>query len=577
MTKFICGTLFMLVLFYSINIEGSAEADAATILAFPGAEGAGAYTVGGRGGSVYRVTNLNSSGPGSLADAVSQPNRIVVFTVSGIIDLSGGRPGKRGNISVTQPHITIAGQTAPGDGICLKNGALQIQASEVIVRHLRSRRGYVSEGDTGDAITVKVDPADHIILDHLSASWATDENFTVTGRINHVTAQYCLIAEALDYDNPNQTPTRHAYGSLFGTHANDGRVSFHHLLYAHHRRRCPQASRSKEVPTIRPVLDFRNCVVYDCSDATSHTGNGGMYLNWINNYYKAGPSTPDRLRDVMFTFNKSDETRMFASGNYIHGSPAGTQDNWRAARFEKKLTSDAPLRVDREFPAAPVAAQGALDAYETVLADAGAALPARDSVDWRIVHDVRNGTGKVIEKETDLPIEQRWPTYYSLPAPADTDADGIPDFWEDQFGMDKSNAKDSMKLGYGGYAFIEHYINNTDPTGGTTPLVHIAASVSRARTGASEAGVLGVTRSGSSTEAVTVSYTIGGSASGSTDYAPLSGSVTIPAGQKSATIRIEPLKSAAVAGDKTVTVTLQGGMKDYHVGCPSAAQVVIQK
>jgi len=206
---------------------------AESVPAFPGAEGGGEFTTGGRGGSVYRVTNLNAEGPGSLADAVSQPNRIVVFEVSGIIDLTRGKDGKEkgGKLAISQPNITVAGQTAPGEGICLKGGALEISASNVIVRYLRSRRGFVRDTDSGDAIEVKpmakgvlpeasgqtaeafekrkakkaergkfmheFESLTDILIDHCSASWATDENLTVT-HSNRTTVSYSIAAEGLD-------------------------------------------------------------------------------------------------------------------------------------------------------------------------------------------------------------------------------------------------------------------------------------------------------------------------------------------------------------------------------------------
>ena len=182
-------------------------AETPAIPAFPGAEGAGAYATGGRAGTVFRVTNLNPKGPGSLADAVSQPNRIIVFTVSGTIDLAAGAK-RRGSIEIDQPNITIAGQTAPGDGICIKGGALHIAAGNVIVRYLRVRRGFNVIGDQNDSINIKGDFQD-VIIDHMSAAWATDENMTLTNA-NRVTAQYSIAAEGLDYFNPNESPNRHS-------------------------------------------------------------------------------------------------------------------------------------------------------------------------------------------------------------------------------------------------------------------------------------------------------------------------------------------------------------------------------
>jgi len=575
--------------------------------AFPGAEGAGAYAVGGRGGTVYRVTNLNAAGPGSLADAVSQPHRIIVFAVCGSIDLRRQNKEKGGRLVLDQPHITIAGQTAPGEGICVIHGGIHIQASDVIVRYLRIRRGYVCEGDAGDCVDAKprmkaatelrpdespqrrakldekkqkrgkfvkapAESLENIILDHVSTSWATDENMTIT-HPNLTTAQYCIIAEGLDYANPKQTPPRHSEGSLWGVAAADGRSTFHHNLYAHNRLRNPRTTGGD-----RPfaVLEFRNNVVYNAAEYFSHTGGGPVFLNWLDNYYKSGPSTPASLRGEMFQFVHSRESRMYARGNIVDGVPAATADNWQAVRYGKGLTpeDEKVLRVNQPFPAPPMPRQSAAAAYAAVLAEAGATLPSRDSVDLRIINDVLHGTGRIIEKETDLPLDDRWPNYHSFPAPADSDGDGLPDYWEDQFGTNKRDPHDAMTIAAGGYARIEHYLNNTDPTGGATPIVHIAGIVSRARRLTGQAGILRVTRSGDLAQSLTVSVTIGGTATPGRDYTPLPLTATIPAGIRSTEIAIIPSKIAQI--EKTVIVNIETGKPSYHIGCPCAALVVIQ-
>ncbi|MFZ5830650.1 MAG: hypothetical protein ACOY3P_11210 [Planctomycetota bacterium] len=591
--------------------------------AFPGAEGAGKYAVGGRHGAIYRVTNLNASGPGSLADAVSQPNRIVVFAVSGIIDLWDAKKGKSRTIQMDQPNITIAGQTAPGEGICLRGGALNVRSSDVIIRHLRSRRGFIVEGDTGDALTAKPiaiasqtepvneseedfarrkekklergkdifehEKTENIIFDHLSTSWATDENLSVTGP-NYTTVQYCIAAEGLDYSNPKQTPPNHSEGSLWGVSDADGRATLHHTLYAHNRLRNPRAV-SGDLPAA--VLDFRNNVVYNASELFSHTGHGAIRANWVGNYYKGGPSTPAELQGEMFRFEHNPESRLYASGNFLFGSAEATNDNWRAVRLGKKLPPGAErlMRVDQPFDAVPLPTQSAADAFETVLDEAGATLPSRDAVDLRIIRDVRRGTGRVIERETDLPPDDRWPHYHSLPSPADADTDGIPDHWEEQFGLDPQDPSDGMKIAAGGYANIEHYFNSTDPHGGATPVVFVAARVSRASPGGNQAGVWRVTRTGSTTAPLVVSYRINGTATPDQDYASLPGTVTIPAGTASVEIVLKPTKTTAVAssatartasevgsrraGDKTVVLSLNRSDEAYHVGCPARALVVI--
>ncbi|MCX7825516.1 MAG: hypothetical protein N2689_08145 [Verrucomicrobiae bacterium] len=583
--------------------------------AFPGAEGAGAFTTGGRGGSVYRVTNLNADGPGSLADAVSQPHRIVVFTVSGVIDLTkskDGRPKKGGKIVVDQPHITIAGQTAPGEGICLKGGSLRIEAGQVIVRHIRSRRGFVTIGDSGDAIGAK--PAEnasgngtkkraginqetlerikekkaergktmksyadiaHVVLDHCSASWATDENLTCT-HPNHSTVQWCIASEGLDYENPKQTPPRHSEGSLWGVAAAEGRATMHHTLYAHNRLRNPRTTGGDMPP---PLLTFYNNVIYNWLEYATHTGHDAVHVHSLHNYYKPGPSTQPQARRVMFQFHGDARTRLYATGNVVEGFPETASDNARAIGYGHKAVKLSAAEKSAMISARPLGElpprmQTAREAFEATLAEAGATLPARDAVDLRIVNDVRHGTGRVIEKETDLPPDQRWPDYRSLPAPTDSDGDGLPDFWEKQFGLDPTDAGDSAKIAGAGYANIEHYFNNTDPTDGSKPIVFIAATVSRALPKRNQAGEWRVTRSGDLKSPLTVSYAVGGNAVSGKDYEPLSGIVTIPANAASATIKLSPTKEAT--DDTMVVITLDSAKPDYHIGCPSASLIVIR-
>lgn len=571
-------------------------------------------TTGGRGGTVYHVTNLNLDGPGSLADAVSQSNRIVVFDVSGIIDLSAARTGKKegkkagGKISIGQPNITIAGQTAPGEGICLKGGTLEISAANVIVRHLRSRRGWNREGDTGDAIEVKplsigektnaagqtaeaydkrkikkesrgkflheFAPLTSIVIDHCSTSWATDENLTVT-HADRTTVSWNIAAEGCDYHNPKQTPPNHSEGSLWGSGAPDGRSTMHHMLYAHNRLRSPRTTGGEDVP---PVLNCYNIVVYDWSEYASHTGSERVLLNWLNSYYKPGPSTPADVRTKMFEFHGDPGARIYAHGNVIEGFPAGTQNNKLAVSHNQKfkMLTDAErevMKVDAPFADAPASPQSAAEAFGAVLADVGATLPSRDAVDARIVKNVRNGSGRIIEKETDLPAADRWPDYRSLPSPKDSDRDGIPDFWEKQFGLDFQDASDSTKISAGGYANVEHYFNNTDPIGGSTPIVFVAASISRAHAKNEEPGVFRITRTGDLSRPLTVSFVASGDAEVMKDFDRIPGTITLPVGKASAELRIKPLVGARRGA--MVIVSLMNGQADYHVGCPSQSLVVI--
>lgn len=574
----------------------------AEIPAFPGAEGAGMSATGGRGGTVVRVTNLNARGPGSLAEAVSAGDRIVVFDVSGVIDLTG-KKGDGGKFAIEHPNITIAGQTAPGEGICLKGGSLDISASNVIVRHLRSRRGFVVDQDTGDAIEVKPpsigettrpngqteaaldkrkakkaergkivhDFADlsNILIDHCSTSWATDENLTVT-HSDRTTVSWSIAAEGCDYTNAKQTPPNHSEGSLWGSQAPDGRATMHHVLYAHNRLRNPRTTGGDEVPA---VMTFYNNVVYNWLEFASHTGSERVHLNWLNSYYKAGPNTAAGVRAHMFEFHGDPGARIFARGNFIDGAPEATANN-KLAIFHNQKFKKVPeaereaMKVDAPFGELPARMETALEAFESVLADAGATLPARDAIDLRIVQAVRSGGGKIIQKETDYPEGERWPNYRSLPPPKDGDGDGLPDFWEKQFGLDPADATDSAKLAAGGYANIEHYINNTHPRGETASIVFVAATVSRAKSG--QPGEWKITRTGSTVQPLKVDFEIEGDARAGRDFVALPASVTIPAGQSAAVLRVEA-QSAAKAGSIVVLRLKEGGM----AGCPSASLVVL--
>ena len=576
--------------------------------AFPGCEGAGKFTTGGRGGSVFVVTSLRADGPGSLAEAVSKPHRIITFAVSGIIDLTAGKAAKAkgGKLVLEQPGITILGQTAPGEGICLKGGSLTVSASNVIVRHLRSRRGFVRDTDTGDAIEfkpvsigVKEAPAgktqasfdkvaqkkagrgkqinafaamESIVLDHCSASWATDENMTVT-HADQTTVSYCIAAEGLDYTNEKQTPPNHAEGSLWGSSAPDGRATMHHTLYAHNRLRNPRTVGGAEVP---PVLTLYNCAVYDWSEYPTHTGSERIHLQWLNNYYKPGPSTPPAIGNIAFEFHGDPGARVFARGNVIEGHSEATRDNALAIGWHPKLDkltdADRQAMLVREpFAEVPATMQAARDAFATILAEAGATLPARDSVDLRLLTQARDGAGKIIGKETDLPEAQRWPDYRALPALADGDGDGLPDFWEKQHGLNPADAADSAHLGAGGYAHIEHYANNSDPEGKEAPIVFISATIARATP--QQQGEWRIHRTGDLDEALVVGYKIGGDATAS-DFAPLSGTVTLPAGSRSAPIALDPLTGAQ--DDRTVVLTLEAA-RSFHLGCPSQSLIVIRR
>jgi len=286
------------------------------IPAFPGAEGFGRYAKGGRGGDVYHVTNLNDDGAGSLRNGIEEMNgpRIIVFNVSGTIEL-------KNRIRIKTPNLTIAGQTAPGDGITLGGHAFYVYASDVIVRYIRCRFGDVS-GEQKDAVSIV--RGSNIIFDHVTASWSVDETFSCqSADVDSLTVQWCMITESLRYSIHDKGA--HGYGGIVGAL----RQSFHHNLYAHHSSRSPKVSWRRHCE-----VDFRNNVIYNwgynnCNDGAT------SYMNWANNYYKAGPGTESDVRDRIFHLSDEDvgeylsyETLLYAEGNYVVGYPAITEDNW---------------------------------------------------------------------------------------------------------------------------------------------------------------------------------------------------------------------------------------------------------
>jgi hypothetical protein len=428
---------------------------AVSVPAFPGAEGFGAQSIGGRGGKVLFVTNLNDDGPGSLRDAVKADGpRTLVFSVSGTVAL-------KSSIAITKPYITIAGQSAPGDGICLKNHSLVIAADNVIVRHIRCRPGD-NAGAESDSLSVS--SGRDIIVDHCSASWSVDETLSASssGRLGNVTVQWCIISESLHDSIHHKGP--HGYGSLIRGSSGNG-YTYHHNLYAHHHARLPRPGnyidRSRDPEGF--VLDFRNNVIYNWAGrAAGYNADGSngtssiTKMNFAGNYYKAGVNSTGSL-----AFSESTRSaEAWFSGNCMNGSYPG--DPWSLVSFSK--FSDEDIKAYKQsspIPVPNVKTDDAITAYELVLAEAGAMLPKRDAVDIRIVSEVRNGTGKIINDEQQV---GGWPELKSAEPPKDSDKDGMPDNWEKQHGLNPKNPADqNTDNDADGYTNLEEYLNSTKP------------------------------------------------------------------------------------------------------------------
>lgn len=425
-------------------------------LAFPGAEGFGAYAVGGRGGDVYIVTNLNDKGSGSFREAVEATGpRNVVFAVSGTIELQSP-------LRIYHDSITIAGQTAPGNGICIKNYPLVIyECNHVIVRYIHSRLG-IDKRYEHDALTGRF--SNNVIIDHCSFSWSVDETVGPYD-VSDYTLQWCIISESLHQSIHSQGP--HGMGAFIGGKG----FSFHHNLLAHHFSRMPRlcGSRYSGEPDLE-LVDNRNNVIYNWKTNSCYGGEGGSY-NIVNNYYKSGPATESSIRNRIVAPRKDNGSegiqeagiwgRFYVSGNYVEGYPEITANNWNGGVQEVTEEEITLIKATTPFDVAEINTQSAEDAYFDILEHAGAAYPKRDAVDSRIIEDTRSGVATygdkgIINSPADV---GGYPELISTTPPADTDNDGMPDEWEDANSLDKNDPDDGKIIQSDGYSNLEHYIN----------------------------------------------------------------------------------------------------------------------
>ena len=426
-------------------VMAAAVYSAEALPAFPGAEGAGAAALGGRGGRVIAVTNLDDSGPGSLRDACAQEGpRTVVFRVSGLIDL-------KKSLTIKNGKMTVAGQTAPGDGICLRGAELEVEADGVVLRYLRVRPGDIL-GKEYDGISVS--NAHRVVIDHCSATWSIDEALSVTGTSDAVTVQWCIIAEALRKSVHHKGA--HSMGSLL--RSEDGTYCFHHCLYAHNSTRNPRPGDNYDgSPGV--LLDFRNNILYDWGGMCGYGVDERFRLNYVGNFLKAGPSTAADKRRTAFHIG-GPGNRIYLSGNVLDAFPEADGDNKLLLAWPEKLseTERASVIVPLAHDAASVATQPARDAFAAVLNGVGATLPKRDTVDARIVADIRNGGGRIIDSQREV---GGWPEYASIPAPEDKDGDGMPDAWETAHGLNPDDPQDGNADANGdGFTNLEDYLNS---------------------------------------------------------------------------------------------------------------------
>jgi pectate lyase len=431
-------------------------------LAFPGADGFAKFISGGRGGQVRKVTNLNDSGPGSFREAASfKDPSIIVFEVSGTIEL-------KSNVTL-QNNTTIAGHSAPGDGITFKNYRLTlINKNNIIIRYIRFRLGDLT-GREDNPIFVR-DCTD-IIFDHCSMSWGTDETAT-NFRNRNVTFQWCLFSEGLHNSVHSKGP--HGYGAVFG----GKNVSYHHNLFAHFSHRTPMFDHPDLYKTkdhfdnFRGVVDFRNNVVYNWMDRAANGGVEGT-INFINNYYKPGPATNKYHRNFFLNPTKMGNYnygKFYVKGNFLEGNSKVSSDNWIGVRLENPELTEKYLesiKVQSPFPAEVYdATDSAMDAYIKILQHVGASL-SRDSVDIRIINETKKGiythegskgsNNGIIDSQNDV---GGWPDLRTTLPPKDTDNDGIPDTWEIQNGLNPNKRDDRWYHLDRNYTNVEIYLNS---------------------------------------------------------------------------------------------------------------------
>jgi len=465
----------------------------AAIPAFPGAQGGGMYSFGGRGGKVFVVTNLKNDGPGSFREALEAGGpRIVVFNVAGIIKLNE-------KIRVRAPYITIDGGSAPGDGVCIAGDTVELETHDIVIRNMRFRRGETWVGDRNDSIGGN--PIGNVMIDHVSASWGLDENMSMYRHMYqppdgskelklptvNITIQNSIFSEALN-------TFKHSFGSTLGGYNS----TFHHNLWA-----C-NAGRN---PSIGMIYDFTfaNNVLFNWHHRTVDGGDHRSFYNVINNYLKPGPATP-RGSKISYNLVKPESRRAkppvddygkaFVAGNIVEGNDRVTADNWDGGVQIESIADPATilptLKADKPYPGSFFEIQPAEEAYDYVLANAGATRPKRDAVDQRVVEMVRTGAvttkprkdiqdmlrtvdfspqvireiTQLVEKGiiTDVSQVGGYPEYRGEPY-ADSDNDGMPDDWEKKHGLAPRDAADAAgDLNGDGYTNIEDFLNGLDPT-----------------------------------------------------------------------------------------------------------------
>jgi pectate lyase len=451
---------FFLLLFilYPLLIE-------AQVVAFPGAEGFGKYTTGGRGGETIWVTNLNDSGPGSFrAAATKKTKRIILFQVSGTIHLQ-----TKLNIA---GEVTIAGQTAPGDGVCLADQSVLIAGNNIIIRYLRFRLGDKYQRDekingNGGDDAFGGSKRKNIIIDHCSMSWSNDEVFSVYAG-DSTTLQWNLIAEPLNYSYHFETGDKdfenHGYGGIWG----GKHLSAHHNLFAHCVSRNPRFNGAR-LGAADELVDFTNNVIYNWQHNSVYGGEGGKY-NVTNNYYRKGPATSVKVKARIVNPTRNEQLyfgKFYVNGNIVDGESEVTKNNHLGIHMDGNQQDKLNVIAELPFVTETIPMQNAATAFLAVIDQVGASYK-RDTLDQRIIQDVLQRKGRIIDVQGGythgVPFEQTltaWPNLATASIAKDTDQDGIPDAWEILKGLDPRNSIDAQYFTLlNGYSNLEVYFNS---------------------------------------------------------------------------------------------------------------------
>ena len=455
----------------SAGASGTNQA-ATTIPAFPGAEGFGANSIGGRGGTIYEVTNLNDAGAGSLRACVeASGSRTCVFRVGGLIVLNS-------QLTISNPYITIAGQTAPGGGITLKKSAggnvFSTQTHDVIIRYISSRPGAGGENHANQIAKSGVELY-NIIIDHNSMSWGVDSNTETWYRVKDATIQWSIISEALD--NSTHSKGAHSKGLMIGGYKGSEsggkgseNISVLNNLMAHNGERNP-------LMQLCGIAQVINNTTYNPFWSFSHQQlncpSGESYVNWINNYHKKGPSSTSNsdLKVIPSSSGVWSLGKVYVKGNIGPSRPNDTlpETNW----VEVKAGAPAGVIVTSPAPAPAVNSTTAMNAYNSIVADGGVGnsrglncdgswYNRRDSIDVRVINDVKAGTGKIIDDPSQV---GGWIVPAAGVPCTDSDRDGMPDAWEQGYGFNLNISDGPADKDADGYTNVEEYFNGTNPLG----------------------------------------------------------------------------------------------------------------